>query len=289
MRLDQYVATHLGLSRSQAAKAIREGHVRCNGHRVTKASRRISEGDTVTLEEGAENIFLKPKTSNLKPPLVPLLYEDDACIVVNKPQNIAVAPLLDLLKKQQNLPSLLLAHRLDKGTSGCLLLAKSAKSCEALQKQFQERTVHKKYLAVIAGIPAESEATIDAPVGRNLTNRKKMSLFRTSKSRSAVTHYRILSKGTEAALLECVIHTGRTHQIRVHMRAIGHPILGDTAYGNAESESLSEKHDIASPCLHARMLSFHSPETKEQLVVRAPIPESFQEVTRKLDLALPIP
>ena len=272
MRLDQFIASRFSLSRSQAAKRIEEGRVRCNGRVVTKSSRRVSAEDTVTLEDVRPRPSPSPSPS---PNPISILYEDSACLVIDKPQDIAVAELL---------PSLFLVHRLDKGTTGCLLIAKSEKSCEALQKQFQDRSIHKQYLAVVAGVPKEAMATIDAPIGRNLTDRKKMSLFRTGKSRTALTEYRILAKSAEAALLECIIHTGRTHQIRVHVRAIGHPILGDSTYGNDKSRALSEKYGITLPCLHAWKLTFHSPAIGKIVQCEAPIPHTFQMFMADLKL-----
>ncbi len=283
MRLDQYVALHFSFSRSQAARFVEEGRVRCNGHVVTKSSRKVSAGDTVTLEEARPRPSPSPHPSPSAHPLS-ILYEDDTCLVLNKPQDIAVAELLEELKAKQNVPSLFLVHRLDKGTTGCLLIAKSEKSCEALQKQFQNRSIHKQYLAAVAGVPKEREATIDAPVGRNLTDRKKMSLFHTSKSRSASTHYSVVSQSSEAALLQCIIHTGRTHQIRVHLRAIGHPILGDDTYGSEKSEALSRKYAIALPCLHAEMLSFQSPVTGKIVQSKAPLPHALKKAMEDLKL-----
>ena len=220
---------------------------------------------------------------------IPTLYEDDACIVVNKPANLVVHPanttdkgttLIEILNVQQGAP-LHLVHRLDKDTTGCLLLAKTQEHCDTLQAQFKNREVTKKYLALCYGIPEQKKAIIDAPIGRNLLSRTKMSLFKTSTSREAKTTYTVLAEGEDCALLECEIHTGRTHQIRVHVRSINHPILGDEKYGTHESVELSKKYGIESLCLHARSLTFVSPMSKKQICVEAPIPAHLQ---REIDV-----
>jgi len=221
---------------------------------------------------------------------IPILYEDDTCLVVNKPADLTVHPapsaqeqtLIDILREQY--PEACLVHRLDKGTTGCLLVAKSKSGCEELQSQFKDRTVKKQYLAICAGVPEKKKATIDAPVGRNLLNRTKMSLFRTGTSREAQTTYEVLSQTEQCSLLRCEIHTGRTHQIRVHLSAIGHPIIGDEKYGSELSRRLSEKHKIESPLLHAHTLEFMSLETGEKVKVKAPIPKMFQEAKEMLEL-----
>lgn len=208
------------------------------------------------------------------------LYEDPSCLVINKPAGIAVEELKTMGH---------LVHRLDKGTTGCLLIAKSDEAREALQKQFKDRTVGKTYLAIVAGVPKETIATIEAPIGRSLGNRTRMSLFRTGKTRSATTTYAVLSMCPAAALLQCDLHTGRTHQIRVHLSAIGHPILGDETYGTRASRDLSWKYDIASPMLHAWRLAFASPATGERLHVEAPVPEGLLEAMERAGLVFPIP
>ena len=226
---------------------------------------------------------------------IPVLFEDSACVVVDKPAGLTVHPagtlpkeertLVEILAEGEHSP-LLLVHRLDKGTTGCLLLAKSEKFCEQLQQQFKNHTVKKAYLALCAGIPEKQKARIDAPIGRNLTQRTKMSLCRTRSSRSAITIYAVLDETKESSLLRCEIETGRTHQIRVHLSSIGHPIVGDMKYGSEVSKRLSEKYGIKSPLLHAHMLEFSSPETGESVRVKAPLPESFIDAARKLGIEL---
>lgn len=298
-RLDQFAAHAFHLSRAQAQKYIKEGFVRCNGKVICKASKMVHAGDHVHLMRPSSSQHrptqIHQYTSILKTTPIPILYEDVSCLVVNKPASIAVHPapshrdeptLIEILREERGEPGLSLAHRLDRGTSGCLLVAKSVESCEALQQQFKERHVKKEYLAMVAGIPKERSATIDAPLGRSLMHRTKMTLFRTSKSREAATTYSVLSSRSDCSLLACVIATGRTHQIRVHLAAIGHPILGDEKYGTEQSRTLGEKLGLRHPCLHAWKLSFQSPAIRKEAHVMAPIPETFRRIAQELDLSL---
>jgi len=293
-RLDQFVAENFGLSRSQAVKKIQNNLVRCNDEVVKKASKKLKSGDMVSLQE--EKVIEKdpsPKKFPIPHSPFPILYEDTSCFVISKPAGIAVHPadshneptVVDILKETTGRDPHL-AHRLDKGTSGCLLVALSPQSCEALQKQFKDRTISKQYLAIVTGVPEPREATIDAPVGRSLLDRTKMSLFRTGKSREASTTYRVLSESQKASLLQCDIHTGRTHQIRVHLSAIGHPILGDEKYASEESRKISKELGIEQPCLHAEILEFTSPATSEKVQVKARVPETFWATMKKFGLKL---
>jgi len=159
---------------------------------------------------------------------------------------------------------------LDKETTGCLLIAKTEKAHTFLQKQFADRTVKKTYLALVAGVPSPPSAIIDAPIGRNLVNRTLMSIFKTRSSREAKTTYRTLEVRVNCTLLECDLHTGRTHQIRVHLRSIGHPILGDSSYGTHESKKITKGLGINGLCLHAQKLSFNTLSHK-RVDVEAPL------------------
>ncbi|MBI3336493.1 RluA family pseudouridine synthase [Candidatus Peregrinibacteria bacterium] len=187
------------------------------------------------------------------------LYEDHFCAVLNKAAGVNVSEL----------PYEFLVHRLDKETTGCLLIAKTADSLDLLQRQFKERTVQKVYLALVSGIPQHKHAIIDAPIGRNIAQRTKMGVSRIAKRREAQTEYRVLQTGNNAALLECIPKTGRTHQIRVHLKSIGHPIVGDTKYGSKDHAECM--------CLHAWKLSFGSP-IGVRVHAEAPIPKEFQGI-----------
>jgi len=294
-RLDAFLAGQEGIeSRSQVKKLIKEGSVRVNGSKVKKPAQKLHEGDKISAtlsDQSSKEVNIDPADLSLD-----VLYEDDSCIVINKPAGIAVhpGPAMDsgeitilhgiaFLFDQENIaftPDAVLVHRLDKETTGCLLIAKSSQAHHDLQKQFQDRTVEKKYLAIVHGVPDPSTALIDAPVGRSLINRTKMSILKTSVSKEAKTTYRTLESTDLASLVECDLHTGRTHQVRVHMKSIGHPILGDPTYGSAKSTKLSREYGIEGLCLHSRSLRFRSDE--KEVFVEAPLPEKFMSSMKSI-------
>lgn len=290
-RLDSFLATDgRMLSRAKAQKAIEAGEVSVNDVVVKKSAQRLQEGDKVSLDSptpsDGDNQAIVPVDLHLD-----ALYEDKACMVINKPAGVAVHPgagmasgettLLSgiaFLFKKKKLPftsESVLVHRLDKDTTGCILVAKTPAAHLALQEQFETRTVEKKYLALVAGIPKVSEATVDAPIGRSTSNRTQMTVYHSSRTREAQTTYRVLTSGKNASLLECDLHTGRTHQVRVHLSSIGHPVLGDGTYTNLLSERLMQEYAIQSLCLHAWKLTFVSPADQKKHAVEAPVPAQF--------------
>lgn len=306
-RLDSFLAADGRMpSRARAQNAIEHGLVSVNGEVVRKPAHRLQEGDQVSVESlstGADDgKNIAPADLNLA-----ILYEDDSCMAVNKPAGIAVHPGAGMAPGETTLlngvahlftkrnirfsPESVLVHRLDKDTTGCLLVAKTPAAHLFLQEQFGRRTVKKTYLALVAGIPEFPEATVDAPIGRSTSDRTHMTVFHAARTREAQTTYRILasctgshsagsgplagSEGKNVALLECNLHTGRTHQVRVHLSAIGHPVLGDGTYTNPLSERISQECDIRSLCLHAWKLAFTSPDDGDEHAVEAPLPQSF--------------
>ena len=290
-RLDALIAAQdSSLSRSKIQKEIKEGSVTVNGKLIKKSSQKINEGDVVVMSDES---LVTSHLSVVEPVDLQLevLFEDDAVIVINKPAGIAVHPGHSMeedettilhgiahLFAERDIPfsaDSTLAHRLDKPTTGCLIVVKSDNSFQALQKQFEERTTKKKYIAIVSGVPQHSEATIDAPIGRNLTDRTKMSVLKTSVSRDAKTTYRVLDSVDDTALLECDLHTGRTHQIRVHLSSIGHPILGDLPYGSPANKKITEAYNIDGLCLHAREITFVSPADEQSHTVEAPLSETI--------------
>ncbi|MDD4627909.1 MAG: RluA family pseudouridine synthase [Candidatus Peribacteraceae bacterium] len=302
MRLDAFLAKgEVDLSRVKAGERIREGFVLVNGRIIRKPAHRLKPGDGVELthsEKPASESHIK-----LVDQKIAVLYEDAACLVISKPAGISVHPgsgmapdtetLLNgiaFLFKKKRIPfdaSCVLVHRLDRETTGCLLLAKTPQTHAELQRQFKSRTVRKTYLAIVAGMPKHMTATIDAPIGRNLTDRTKMSVLRTSTSREAQTTYHVIGSANDSSLVACDLHTGRTHQIRVHMSAIGHPILGDPTYHSPSSEHLNRKFGIEGLCLHSWKLSFVSPVKKTETHVFAPPPRAFTRSLKSLSLPPP--
>lgn len=290
-RLDSFLADlNPHVSRSRVQKMIRAGGIEVNGEEVTKPSFQLREGDSVFLivewEDEEDPFPIVPLDLRL-----PVLYEDADCLVIHKPAGYAVHPGAGMAKdeatilhgiaflfEERGVPFLsahVLVHRLDRETTGCLLIAKTPDAHGPLQKQFARRDVSKIYLALVVGRPDPPKAVIDAPVGRNLTDRTRMSVLRTSVSREAKTTYRTLESVGNVSLLQCHPHTGRTHQIRVHLSSIGHVILGDTVYGSPRSEKLAKQHAVGGLCLHAWRLTFLSPTDVREISVEAPLPASF--------------
>ncbi len=298
-RLDQVLARESVIkSRVVAQKLIEHGAVSIGASVQKKASKIIPHGTIIS-------VFLpsSPLLSTKKDSAIPLtvLYEDEYCFVVDKPPHIAVhrgtgmaadeETILDGLEPlfaERKLPfssTEVLVHRLDRDTTGVLLIAKTPLQHLALQKQFASRTVQKTYLTIVYGVPKLPTATIDAPIGRHSTERTKMSVHRGVNPRHATTTYRVTASGLNASLLECDLHTGRTHQIRVHLSSIGHPVLGDATYGNRAAHDFSASKKIASLCLHATRLTFQS--GKKTVTVESPLPLRFSKILQKLNIALP--
>ena len=285
-RLDAFLAENVsGLSRAKAQKLIKDGSIEVDGEVVTKTSKNLQKGSNVVILGGMETeseTVIEPIDLNLS-----VLYEDDSCFVIEKPAGYAVHPAtamasdektilhgIAFLMQERSLPfsaDSVLVHRLDKETTGCLLVAKTPEAHAFLQKQFEDRTVKKMYLALVAGVPDPAEAIIDSPIGRNLTDRTKMSILKTSVSREARTTYKTLDATDDATLVRCELHTGRTHQVRVHLSSIGHPILGDPTYASSQSEKLTKEYSIGNLCLHAWTLTFTSP-IGARIDVTAPLP-----------------
>lgn len=300
-RLDQAIAgANESLSRSQVQKYIRDGAVTVDGSIVKKPAYLLSEGQNITV---GTNALSSPAPHPLHPTdqELSLLYEDERCLVIDKPAGIAVHPghamkpgeetllhgLAFLLQNDSDtLENATLVHRLDKETTGCLLVAKDREAHAMLQKQFEERTVQKTYLAITAGIPHPKKALIDAPIGRNVRDRTKMSILGSAGSREAKTTYEVLDTSEDASLLQLHLHTGRTHQIRVHLQSIGHPILGDTSYTSKESIKLKEHYALEGLCLHAWRLSFVSPADQREHTVEAPLSPLFSQALDTLRLTL---
>lgn len=290
-RLDRALAEALpDLSRTQVQKLIKEGEVQLNGQPV-KSSLRLEQSETllVTLPELV--------VIELKPEAIPLdiRYEDADIILVNKPAGMVVHPAIGhetgtlvhaILSHCPDLPGIGgekrpgIVHRLDKDTSGLMLVAKSDKALRYLQKQFKERTVSKTYLALVEGDIQPPAAFIDAPIGRDPRQRKKMAVIRSQSftSRPAQTSYQLLTSYGDYSLVECHPHTGRTHQIRVHLAFVGYPLVGDTVYGRRKQTLPLNRH-----FLHAAALSFLRPSDHELLSFEAELPPELQAILDQLE------
>jgi len=299
VRLDQFLSqTDLGLSRSQAKKRIEEGSIRLNQN-AAKPSVHVKAQDRVS------GTLPEPQPLSLEPEPLPLtiLHEDPSIIVIDKPAGMVVHPasgnvsgtlvnaLLHHCKDLSGINGVLrpgIVHRLDKGTSGVIVVAKDDEAYHHLIRQFKNRAVEKVYRAVAFGPFGSDEGVIDSAIGRHPSERKRMST-RTRKGRPAVTRWKVLERFDGAALLEIFPHTGRTHQIRVHLASIGHPLLGDPLYGR-KGRPGTIRDPVLKGCverlgrqaLHAHRLAFTHPRTGEQVQFVSPLPEDLREVLEGL-------
>jgi 23S rRNA pseudouridine1911/1915/1917 synthase len=285
MRLDVYIAAQVpGLSRAAARRLIDEGKALVNAKAV-KAGLRLREGDRITVErEAAEPPAARPGPQSIP---VEILHADKDILVLNKPSGLVVHPGAG--NREGTLVNALLAlypeiagvgpeerpgivHRLDKGTSGVMVAARSSRAYASLVGQFKRHDVRKTYLGLVYGRVAEAEGHIDWPIGRHATKRKRISTH-TKDPREAETFFRVIESLPEATLLEIRPVTGRTHQIRVHLAAAGHPIVGDGVYGR---KKLSKRYPRL--FLHARTISFLHPATGERLEFAAPLPAELESL-----------
>lgn len=286
LRIDQFVVTHLpSLSRARAQALLKSGHITLNGV-AAKASARLRVGDFVRV---------------IEPPAIPagieaqdipldVIFEDDDFIVINKPAGLVVHPaagnrdgtlvnaLLHHCKELSGVGGVErpgIVHRLDKDTTGCLVAAKNDAAHRALVRQFAGRSVNKIYLALVSGRFAKLSGEVNAPIGRHPVNRKKMAVI--ERGRPSRTGWRVLRDLPSGALVECTLHTGRTHQIRVHLKHLGHPLLGDEVYG--------KRGDFPRQMLHAWKLAFAHPRTGKPVDFQSPIPPDFVQAGVPHDLS----
>ena len=281
-RIDSYLAKKTGFSRVTIQRLIEDNKILVN-NKKTKPSYKIQIGDEITIEEE------KPKEISLVAQEIPIeiIYEDKDIIVVNKPKGMVVHPangnpdgtlvnaIMAICKDSLSgiggeiRPGIV--HRLDKDTSGLLIVAKNDKAHINLSEQLKNHEIKKTYIVLVRGVVKENEATINMPIGRSIKDRKKMAVTKTGKN--AVTHFKVIERFNKYTLLEVNIETGRTHQIRVHLSQIGYPIIGDYTYSNGKNEW-----GIVGQCLHAKVLEFKHPITGKQMNLEAPLPEYFENV-----------
>lgn len=287
-RIDSYIAgKDQEISRVAVQRLIEQGKILVNGKKV-KVSYKVQLGDTITQEaEEAKEIELKAQDIPLE-----ILYEDNDIVVVNKPKGMVVHPAVGNL--EGTLVNAIMAickeslsgiggeirpgivHRLDKDTSGVIIIAKNDKSHIDLSNQIKQHEVEKVYWALVRGVVKENEATISMPIGRSTKDRKKMAV--TKNGKEAVTHFKVLKRYSNCTLLEVKIETGRTHQIRVHLAQIGYPVIGDMIYSSGKN-----KWGIVGQCLHAKSLKFRHPTTHEEMWIQAELPDYFKNVLKELD------
>lgn len=283
-RLDHYLANNTEFSRSKITNLIKEGKILVNGKNV-KTGYSIKENDIIEINYEEEELKAEPEKMDLD-----IVYEDNDVIVVNKANKVVVHPACGnrsgtlvngLLYHSKNLSSINgefrpgIVHRIDADTTGLLMIAKNDKAHKILADQLKEKTTHRVYYALVWGVINNETGTVDAPIGRDPKDRKKMAVT-PDNSKEAITHFRVIERYKNASLIELKLETGRTHQIRVHMKYIGHPVVNDPVYSN------KPLFDDSGQCLHAKELGFIHPTSNEFMKFDSELPECFIKIQNLL-------
>lgn len=285
-RLDKYLANNTDYTRSLIEKMLSSQYITVNGV-LEKPSYKVRLGDIINIKEG----FVKDTTIEPQPIPLDIVYEDDDLIVINKPSGLVVHPgsgnhdntlVNGLLYYTNELSDINgeerpgIVHRIDKDTSGLLMVAKTNKAHALMSEYFSKHeNIKREYIALVCGVIACDEATIDAPIGRDPSNRKKMTV-RADNSKKAITHIKVLKRYRNYTLISCLLETGRTHQIRVHLNYIGYPIYNDPVYN-------TKSHGEFGQYLHSAKMDFIHPITGKHLHFEAPFPKPFQDFIDSLD------
>ncbi|MBB6216966.1 23S rRNA pseudouridine1911/1915/1917 synthase [Anaerosolibacter carboniphilus] len=288
-RLDVYIANQLEhLSRSFIQKLIEQGNIQINGSKETVKKYKVLENDEIEVE------IPEPELLKVEPEDIPIdiVYEDEDVVIVNKPQGMVVHPapgnyhgtlVNALLYQCKNLSSINgvirpgIVHRIDKDTSGLLMVAKNDRAHRSLAEQLKEHSINRVYVALVHGNIKEERGTINAPIGRHPVDRMKMAVVDRN-GKNAVTHFRVLERYGEYSLIEAKLETGRTHQIRVHMAYIHHPLVGDPIYSQKK-----EKFHTEGQALHAQTIGFIHPVKGEYMEFHAEIPERFRKIIKIIE------
>lgn len=288
-RADSFVAEKLGdYSRSAVVKLIESGSVLINGESCNKKDK-IKTGDNIIVNV-PDPVNYEAKAENIP---LDIVYEDDDLLVVNKPKGMVVHPAISnyegtlvnalLYHCKESLSGINgvmrpgIVHRIDKNTSGLLIVAKNDFAHKALAQQIKVHSFTREYEAVIMGVLKNTKGTVDAPIGRSFSDRKKMCVTERN-SKNAVTHYELITEYVGHSHVKCILETGRTHQIRVHMAYIGHPVCGDDVYGY----KTKEKYNFEGQCLHAKKIGFVHPRTEKYLSFDSELPQYFKDLLKKL-------
>ena len=283
IRLDQYISESLNVSRSKVQKLIKQDKVIVNG-KIEKASYLVSLDDLIEVDSDLD-FSIKVEARDIA---LDIVYEDEYLMIINKASGMVVHPapghyddtLVNALLHYFNIDSTTnirigIVHRLDKDTSGLMLVAKNDEVLDMLSNMIKEKKVERHYLALVDGIISPDSGTIDAPIGRDKNLREKMAVTDLN-SKEAVTHFQVLKRYKNNTLLECVLETGRTHQIRVHMSYIGHPITNDPVYNSKKSTSFGQM-------LHSKSIRFNHPITGKEIYFEKEAPKEFYDILNKID------
>lgn len=286
-RIDRFLADSQDLTRSFLQKILKEGEVIVNGKSV-KANYKLRKGDRIEFEipEAVEPDIVAEDIP------LSILYEDADVLVVDKPKGMVVHPAAGHYSRTlvnavmyhckgelSGINGVLrpgIVHRIDRDTTGSIIICKNDMAHNEIARQLKEHSINRRYRAIVTGVLKDEEGTIEGAIGRDKKDRKKMAI--TADGKPAVTHYRVLQRFKHYTYVECVLETGRTHQIRVHMASIGHPLLGDEVYGRK-----SDKYKCEGQCLHAMTLGFHHPRTGEYIEVNASLPPYFEHLLAVLE------
>ena len=286
-RIDRFLADSQDLTRSFLQKILKEGAVIVNGKSV-KANYKLRKGDRIEFEipEAVEPDIVAEDIP------LSILYEDADVLVVDKPKGMVVHPAAGHYSRTlvnavmyhckgelSGINGVLrpgIVHRIDRDTTGSIIICKNDMAHNEIARQLKEHSINRRYRAIVTGVLKDEEGTIEGAIGRDKKDRKKMAI--TADGKPAVTHYRVLQRFKHYTYVECVLETGRTHQIRVHMASIGHPLLGDEVYGRR-----SDKYKCEGQCLHAMTLGFHHPRTGEYIELNAPLPPYFEHLLAVLE------
>ena len=287
IRIDRYLSLHSDLSRSFLQKLSEEGKILVNGKPVKSSYKTVLNDEIIVEVPEMQNLEALPENIPLD-----ILYEDSDLIVINKPKGMVVHPAAghytrtlvnalmyhckDQLSGINGVMRPGIVHRIDMNTTGVLVVCKNDFAHNSLAEQLKVHSITRVYYAIVFGNLREDEGTVHAPIGRHPTDRKKMSIH-SKQGRDAITHYRVLERFGAYTFIECRLETGRTHQIRVHMASIGHPLLGDEVYGPAR-----QPFSLEGQTLHAGVLGFIHPRTGEYVEFSAPLPAYFEELLEKL-------
>lgn len=280
-RIDKYLSSKLddSFSRAKIQKLIDEELILVND-KIIKSSYKVSNGDVILITDKEEDMSVKPEKMDID-----IVYEDDDVMVINKKSGVVVHPapgnysgtlvngLMYLSKDLSHVNGEFrpgIVHRIDKDTSGLLIVAKNDKAHRILAEELKEKKIKRKYIALVSGVINHDIGEIDAPIGRDPSDRKKMCVTSTN-SKDAITHFRVLERYKNASLIECELETGRTHQIRVHMKYINHPVINDPVYGK-------NNHGEFGQLLHAKEITFTHPTTKEVMSFSCEVPEEFNKI-----------
>ena len=278
IRLDNYITSILDTTRSNITKHIKDGTIKVND-KVVKSGYMLKEKDIITYSEWKETTEVEKENIPLD-----IYYEDEDVLVVNKKSGMVVHPgsgnyhgtlvnaltyYTDELSDINGTDRPGIVHRIDKDTSGLLLISKNNKAHQILSDDFKNKRIKRKYIALVSGVINENTGKINAPIGRSLTDRKKMCVT-DKNSKSAITNFTVLERYKNSTLIECILETGRTHQIRVHMSYIGHPVINDPVYG--------KKINDYGQLLHAYYLGFNHPTTKKFMEFTCPLEDKFNEM-----------